>query len=129
MELPNGMKELSKDNQEVWEVWHDYFKLAARRVMQYIRLKYSVPPEDMLTLNLAIYARFLNEGCYALGSYIKNGTKLDEIFDKNNRLNLLKIMNDEPLDPMDRTDIDTDIQHSVDKFRQVILKNTKGFYR
>jgi len=82
--LPKWMKQMSteENNREFSELCHAYFYLGGMRVMQAMREKYSVPSEDIATLLVAIFGRFFNEGCYAVGAAIKNGMKLDEIFDK-----------------------------------------------
>jgi hypothetical protein len=122
--MPKWMTELSKpnNNAEFSQLCHDYFKLATMRVMQDIRHKYNVPKEDIASLTLAIFARFLNDSCYAVGGGIKNGLHINEILSKEQRLALLKIMTGEGLDETKRNDIDSDIQSSLGKFREFIMK-------
>lgn len=128
--LPQWMKNLSheKNNEQFSQLCHDYFKLATMRVMQVIRKDYQVPPEDIATLTLAIFARFLNEGCYAIGAFIKNGMKLEEILSQKQLLTLLLVLQGSPLEPLDRDDIETEIEKSLQNFREFITKNASDFY-
>lgn len=127
--MPEWMTELSKpnNNAEFSQICHDYFKLATMRVMQEIRSKYNVPKEDIPSLTLGIFARFLNDSCYAVGAGIMNGLHINDILSKEQRLVLLKIMNGEELDTTTRRDIDADIEGSLAKFRKFIIEEGEGF--
>ncbi len=129
-DLPNWMKELAKEenNEEFSMLCHQYFKLASMRIMQNIREKFQVPPDEIITLMMAIFARLLNESVYAVGARIKCGMKLQDIFDKNQLLFLFKVLNGEPLDPLTRLDIDVDIERSKAKFREFITNKASDFY-
>jgi hypothetical protein len=128
--MPEWMKLLSreKDNEDFSELCHQYFKLGTMRVMQEIRNKYSVPPEEVPTLTIAIFARFFNEGVYAIGAAIKSGMKLDDILEKEHTLNLLKVLMGESLDPMGRSDIEVELPRSLEKFKEFIIENASTFY-
>lgn len=130
LKMTEWMKQLavSENNEGFSELCHNYYKLATMRVMQEIREQYSVPPEDIPTLTLAIFARFLNESCYAVGAAIKNGMRLDQILDDRQRDTLLRILSGAPLDPLDRDDIEVDIQKSLAAFRVFIKQKGPGFY-
>lgn len=127
--MPKWMKDLSKpeNNKAFSELCHQYFKLATMRVMQDIRDKHSVPKEEIATLTLAIFARFFNEGCYAVGTAIKNGMHINQFLSKEHRLTLLKVLNGEGLDQLKREDIDTDIERSLQKFKEFILEEGGSF--
>jgi hypothetical protein len=129
-ELPNWMKELSleKNNEEFSLLCHQYFKLATMRVMQEMREKHQIPPYDIPTITIAIFARFLNEACYAIGAAIMNGMKIDEIFDKEQRLNLLNVLMGKFLDPRKRSDINTNLEESLEEFKSFIRVNARDFY-
>lgn len=124
------MKELEKQENchEFSTLVHNYFKLASMRVMQFIRKKYNVPPEDSVTLIVAIFARMLNEGCYAIGANIKPGFGIEDIYTKEHISNLMKVLNGEFLEEFQRTDIDTDVLSGVDNFTEFVRKNATDFY-
>lgn len=128
-ELPEWMKKLAneKNNKEFSQLCHDYFKFGAMRVMQEIRDKYNVPKEEIGTLMLAIFARFLNDGCYVIGAAIQNGMNINDILCKEQRLNLLNVLNGEPLDPLKRTDIDAEIKSGLEKFKKLIIEKGHDF--
>ena len=128
--MPEWMKKLAKDENDEFfsQLVHDYFKLATMRVMQVIREKFEVPPENINTLVLAITARLLNESCYAVGGAILNGMPLFDIISKEQATNLLKVLNGEFLDQKDRMDIDTEHDSSLAKFKKFIIENANNFY-
>jgi hypothetical protein len=123
------MDELAKEenNKEFSELCHAYYKLAAMRCMQSIREKHDVPPGGIETLTLAIFGRLLNEAVYAVGAAIKQGMPITDIYGKEHLLNLLKVLNNEPLDPTTRKDIDADIKRSIGRFKEFILENGPSF--
>lgn len=128
-ELSHWMKLLAreKDSEDFFMLIHNYYKLAMMRVMQYIRDKYKVPPEDMQTLVIAICSRMLNESVYSVGANLKDGYGIKDIYTKDHLLNLVRVLNGEPLSQEERTDIDTDIQSGLNKFKQFILDNAEEF--
>lgn len=117
------MQELSKEenNKEFSQLCHDYYKLATMRVMQAMREKHQVPPEDVPSLTISIFGRMLNESCYAVGAQLKSGYKITDIFSKEHLLTLVRVLNGEHLDQLARKDIDTDIKSGLAKFKQFIL--------
>lgn len=129
-ELSPWMKLLGrqKDTEDFSMLVHNYYKLALMRVMQYVRSKYEIPPEDLQTLVIAICSRMLNESVYSVGANFKDGYGITEIYAKDHLLNLVKVLNGEPLSKEERTDIDTDIQSGLNKFKQFILENGKEFH-
>lgn len=128
--IPEWMKQLSneKANEEFSQLCHEYYKLATMRVMQEMREKFNVPKEEIPTLTLSIFARMLNEAVYSVGSNIKNNYRITDFYTKDHLLNLIKVLNDEPLDQRNRDHIETDIQKGLQKFREFILKNASDFY-
>lgn len=128
--IPKWMKELSreKDAEEFSQLVHNYYKLATMRVMQEIREKYNVPKEDQSTLTIAIFARMLNEAVYSVGANIKENYPIENFYTKEQLLNLLKVLNGEPLDQFERGDIEIDLQHGINKFREFIMSKAHDFY-
>lgn len=125
---PDWMKELQKDNEEFSQLVHDYYKLAVMRVMQVIRKKYSVPPDDIHTLHMSIFSRMLNEGCYSVGANIREDYPITNFFLKEHLLNLLKVLNGERLFPVERKDIDMEVEHQLEHFKKFIMENASDFY-
>lgn len=126
----NWIEALKKEDntEEFSEIVHEYYKLASMRVMQFMRDKYQVPKEDIPTLTIAVFCRFLNEVCYSVGANIKKDYGIYHMFDKKHLLNLLKVLNGESLDQFARDDIDTDIQIRLQSFREFVMKNASDFY-
>lgn len=124
------MKELSKEenNREFSELVHGYYKLATMRVMQFLRQKFSIPQEDIPTVTLAIFGRMLNEACYSVGANIKSDYKITDFYNKQQLLNLVTVLNGEPLNQEARKDIDADIKSGLEKFRRFIIDNASDFY-
>jgi hypothetical protein len=127
--IPSWMKQLSneKESEEFSQLCHDYYKLATMRIMQVIREKFNVPKEDIPTLTLCIFARMLNESVYSVGANIKENYSITDFYCKKHLLNLVKVLNGEPLNPLDRDDIEVDIQKGLDKFKEFVLKNGRDF--
>lgn len=124
------LKELSREDnsEEFSQLCHDYYKLATMRVMQVMRDKYKVPPEEIPTLTMAIFARMMNESVYSVGANIKPTYGIDSFYDKKHLLNLINVLNGEPLDSYARDDIETDIQKGIAKFREFIINYAPDFY-
>lgn len=124
------MQRLSQesDNKEFSQLCHDYFKLGTMRVMQAMREKYDIPPSEIPTLTIAIFARFLNDGVYAVGAHILHGMSLNEILSKEQQLMLLKVLMGEGLDQLTRSDITTELNECQWNFRKFILENAGDFY-
>lgn len=124
------MKELSheRNNEEFSQLVHNYYKLATMRVMQFLREKYNIPNEEIPSVTLAIFARFLNESCYSVGANIKSDYRITDFYSKKHLLTLVQVLNGEPLDQSDRDDIDTDIYLGLNKFKEFILANASDFY-
>jgi hypothetical protein len=123
------MKELSREgnNEEFSDIVHQYYKLATMRVMQFLRKKYDIPADEIPTVTLAVFARFLNESCYSLGANIRSDYKITDFYSKQQLLTLVRVLNGEPLKQEDRDDIDWDIKSSLDKFKRFILDNASDF--
>jgi hypothetical protein len=123
--MPKWMNELIKleNNKEFSQLTHNYFKFAVMRIMQEMREKYNVPKEDIATLNIAIFARMLNEACYAVGVHIKEDYPIKNIFSKEQLLTLVRVLNGESLSQFSREDIDIDIEKGLQKFKEFILNN------
>jgi hypothetical protein len=98
------------------------------RIMQVMREKYKIPPEEIRDVIFAIFGRMLNESCYAIGSNIRPDYPIDSFFTKDHILNLIKVLNGEELRHDLRSDIDTDIQRGLLKFKEFIIKNASDFY-
>lgn len=96
--------------------------------MQVMREKYNVPKEDIPCLTVAIFARMLNDAIYAVGANIKSNYPISSIYSKQQLLNLINVLNGEPLNPFDRDDIDTCIQSGAARFREFVMKTGPGFY-
>lgn len=124
------MDELKKEenNKEFSELCHSYFQLAVMRCMQTIREKYQVPEHEINTLVIAIFARFLNEGTYAVGSAIRNGMNMNDILSKQMQLAILQILQNEPLNAFDRKDVDEEYKRSSKRLQKFILETGPGFY-
>lgn len=121
------MEELSKEknNREFSQLVHNYWKLATMRIMQEIRDKYQVPPEDIPTLMMSIFSRMLNEGCYAVGSNIRESYPITDFYSQEHLLNLFKVLNGERLDGELRKDLYSDIKVGLEKFKEFILLKGK----
>jgi hypothetical protein len=124
----NGwMEELQKEenNKEFSELVHNYYKLATMRVMQEMRSKYNVSPDDIPTLMVAIFARMLNESVYSVGANLSEHYGIDKMYTKEHLTNLLKVLTGEVLSQFDRTDID--IFNLLEKFKEFIVLRGDGF--
>jgi hypothetical protein len=128
--ITEWMKQLAneKENEEFSELCHNYYKLATMRIMQAMREKLKIPPEGIPTLTIAIFGRMLNEAVYSVGANIKDSYKITDIYSKSHLLLLLKVLNGESLDPLERDDIETDLQKGLAKFKEFIILNGRDFY-
>lgn len=124
------IKELEKgeNSKEFSQMVHDYYKLSTMRIMQFLRKKYSIPEEDIQTVVIAMFSRLLNEGCYSVGSNIREGYPISNMFSKQHLLNLCRVLNGEPLDQSKRKDTETNIKESLTKFKKFITENASDFY-
>lgn len=124
------MKELQKkeNNDELSQLVHNYYKLATMRVMQFLREKYNIPPEEIPSITLMIFGRMLNESCYSVGANIRQDYPITHLFDKKHLLNLVKVLNGESLDQTLRVDIDSDLKNGLEKFKKFILDKAPDFY-
>lgn len=125
--MNNWVNELKneKNNKEFSELVHNYYKLASMRIMQEIRSKYNVSPDQIPTLMISIFARMLNESVYSLGSNLNENYGIDKIYTQDHLENLLKVLTGEPVSQFDRKDLD--FNHLLDNFKQFILINGEGF--
>lgn len=128
--MKEWMKELSKkeNNEEFSLLVHNYFKLASMRIMQEIREKHQVPNDDVPTLMIAIFARLLNESVYAVGSNVKEGCPITNIYNKQGLLNLINILEGKHIDGLKREDLDISLEERVKGFKEFILKNADDFF-
>ncbi len=126
--MTDWMLELQKEEnqKEFSQLVHNYYKLATMRVMQFLREKYSIPSEDIPTITIAIFARMLNESCYSVGANLRSDYTISHFYSKEQLMNLVQVLNNEPLDPFKRTDID--FQNGLAKFREFIKQNASDFY-
>lgn len=109
------------DNEHFSELVHSYHKLAAMRIMQDMREKYDIPRSDMPILICALMSRLLNESCYAIGSNMANGLNICDFYQKEHLLNLINVLNNQPIQNSQRVDID--IKNGLQKFRDFVEKN------
>lgn len=124
------MKKLSQEqnSEEFSQMCHDYYKLATMRVMQELREKYNIPKEEIPTLTMAIFSRMMNEAVYSVGANIRENYPITNFYAKDHLLNLVRVLNGESLDPLNRDDIETDIQNGLKKFREFICNKAFDFY-
>ena len=123
------MKKLEREenNEEFSLLVHRYFKMCLMRIMQKMREKYEVPQSDIPTLVCAIMARLLNESCYAVGSQITENFTINEILSERQRVNLIKVLSGQDLNPLERDDIDFSCKNELNEFKKFIIKNNKAF--
>ena len=128
--MTDWMQEISKkeNNEKFSLLCNHYFRLATMRVMQVMRAEYNIPSDELININVAIWARFLNESCYAVGSALRHGIALNDIMSKEHLNNLVKILSNESLDFNERTDIETDYEIHLKKLKEFISENGKDFY-
>jgi len=128
--MTDWKQELRKkeNNKKFSNLCNQYFILATMRVMQEMRAEYNIPTDEILTINLAIWARFFNESCYAVGSALMHGMALTDIMSKEHLNNLIKILSNVPLDFNEHTDIETDYKIHLEKLKEFISENGKDFY-
>lgn len=124
MSVPDWMADLMKEenNEYFSELCNQYFEFGMFKVLKEISKKHNVPDDDKPYLAVAVMARFFNESTYAIGACIKSGVNFNDIFSEQQQLNLLKIFNNEPLFQEERTDIETDLKKSYEKFKNFIEK-------
>jgi len=109
------LEDIRNDEKEVKffsELVHNYYKLAMMRVMQQLRERWSLSPQEVQEIIISIMGRMVNECAYGLHGAMKGtGMRIEQILPPMT-IQILKeaLLHGNVVDPATRKDINIDIQ-------------------
>jgi hypothetical protein len=113
-------EELNKEenNKEFSLLVHRHFKLATMKILQDMREKYDVPGSDVSFLVCVIFARLLNESCYAVGTQITKNFTIKDIFTETQLCAIMQLLSGVKIKQIDRGAINFDDE--LDNFKRFV---------